>query len=242
MKRVGRSDVVAVLVLGTTVAGPACSDPDSGSDRFVTPNTSEQVGGDAAADGATPEQDGASQLSARTSDQVEQNAARSTVTFADLEGAMSSQPIIQSVSENADGSARSAISYDTLIGEMWLCVYLDRDDPSDQLELPRMGSLVLSEPEGSWEALEGTVGVSGTSQRVTLVLDGIRLTSETAAKDRKGLSGVITGELEYPCFVRVQSDQPRLVGGGGAPAETGELRLDLDWESPFCKSQRPDLD
>ncbi len=87
------------------------------------------------------EQEESQQLSERASETATGEAVRSTVTFAGLRDAMSSQPILVAVTENEDGSASEIISYDTLIDGTVLLISVRPEEASSPLELPRMGSL-----------------------------------------------------------------------------------------------------
>ncbi len=80
-------------------------------------------------------------MSERASETATGEAVRSTVTFAGLRDAMSSQPILVAVTENEDGSASEIVSYDTLIDSTVLLISVRPEEASSPLELPRMGSL-----------------------------------------------------------------------------------------------------
>ena len=175
-----------------------------------------------------------SALSERQSEEALDGRARSTVTFSTLQDAMSSQPIVETLTEADDGSASTVISYNTLIGDTNLLISLAMADTGNEVELPTMGSLVLLDSDGSWEALGGVVRVSAASGRLTLSLDGVRLHSEDANADRDDLSGLIAGEVERQCFSRGQDERPELGGG----ARSAEPVLDERWETPFCEAQR----
>lgn len=224
--------IAAAIVL---TVGAACggTDDDSGAESPAGDSLETEAGFDEPAVSTTAE---SQQLSERASDTTEGVAVRSTVTFTGLREAMSSQPIVQTITENEDGSASQSVSYHTLIDSTSLLVSVTTDEALETMELPRIGSVVLVDEEGTWEAIAGTVHVSASPARLTLKLDGIQLTSEQVDTDRMDISGVIVADIEQQCFAQAVSERPDLAGG--ANARTEELKLDDAWETPFCAAQR----